>query len=102
MRNALFPIGHFFPQRLHLRTELVDDCLQVFHRRNLSADRHWQFARNPVAGNTDRLIDAPQRVLNDRTAVTLAEQKADRRRVGRGPEEIVHRREVESSLPTPV
>jgi hypothetical protein len=63
VRSALFLISQLFPQRLHLRTKLVDHLVQVLEarqlllhgRRQLASDLIRSMDRDRVAGCVDDL-----------------------------------------------
>ena len=50
------------PEEIHLRSELSNHLLQVFHAWKLFADRSRQLSRHTISRNTDRLRDILQRI----------------------------------------
>jgi transposase-like protein len=56
-----------------LRTELVDDLLQVLDRGELLPDRRRQLTGYPVGRDTDRLIDVLESEFHDGTTTALAQ-----------------------------
>lgn len=78
------------PKMIHLRTELRDHLLQIFHTRKLFANRRGQFSRHTISRDTDRLRNILQGILDDRGAMGFAEQKTDGRGVRPGTKESVN------------
>ncbi len=90
------------PQVVELLSELRDHFLQIFHRGDLISDLCGQFARDPIARHTDRLIDVLKRVLDDRPAVRLTKQQTYAPSVRRRTHQVVDSGEVKAELARPL
>ncbi len=97
-QNALFLIRQLLPQRLHLRTELVDDFLEVLDAGELFPNRLGKLACDPICGDANWLVQVLQSVLHDWAAPALAKKEADRGSIEGRPYGSVDRREIEAQF----
>jgi hypothetical protein len=88
--NAELLILTLLPQKIHLRSELCNNLLEIFHARKLFADRSGQLSRYAIGRNTDGLRDILQRILDDCGAMCFAEQKTNGRGIRPGTKESVN------------
>ena len=98
IRKALFLIDWLLPPRAHLRTELVDDLLQVLYARQLLLHGRRQLASDLIRGHTNRLIGVLESKFDQRTVPALAQENSDARAFDRSSHRAVHRRQVKAKL----
>jgi hypothetical protein len=72
-RLALFLFRQILPQYFHLRSELIDDLLQILDRGQLFLDSRRQLGGDPIRRNADRLVGVFEGKFNDRSAPALTQ-----------------------------
>jgi len=85
-------------QRLHLRTKLIDDLLQVRHARQLLLHGRRQLASYLIRGYANWLIGVFESKFHDGSAPALTQKNSDARAFNRSPHRAVHCRKVEAQL----
>jgi hypothetical protein len=86
------------PQHFHLRTELVDDFLEVLDVGELFANRLGKLACDPICGDANWLVEVLQSVLHHWAAPALAKKEADRGSIEGRPHGSIDRRKIEAQF----